>query len=62
MHIPSRATNTEELAHEQALPEVPWVDASGDSPSTQVPNALVTTGQINYYRYDDPADWGLTGY
>ena len=47
---------------DQTLPEVPWEDASGDSPSTQVPNALVTTGQINYYRYDDPADWGLTGY
>ena len=44
---------------EQAVPEV---DKDGDSPSVQVPNALVTTGQSNYYRYDDPADWGLTGY
>lgn len=44
---------------EQAMAEV---DEDGNSPSTQVPSALVTTGQSNYYRYDDPADWGLTRY
>ena len=44
---------------EQAVPEE---DENGDAPSTRVPNALETTGEVNYYRYDDPADWGLTGY
>ena len=44
---------------EQAAPEE---DENGDAPSTRVPSALETTGEANYYRYDDPADWGLTGY
>ena len=44
---------------EQGAPEV---DGNGDAPSTREPNALETTGEVNYYRYDDPADWGLTGY
>ena len=44
---------------EQAAPEV---DENGDAPSTRVPSALETTGEANYYRYDDPTDWGLTGY
>ena len=44
---------------EQMAPEV---NEDGDSPSVRVPGALETTGQINCYRYDDPADWGLTGY
>ena len=37
-------------------------DENGDAPSARVPNALETTGQAHYYDYDDPADWGLTGY
>ena len=44
---------------EQTAPEV---DENGDAPSARVPNALETTGQAHYYDYDDPADWGLTGY
>ena len=44
---------------EQGVPEE---DENGDSPSTREPNALETTGQSRYYDYDDPADWGLTGY
>ena len=43
-------------------PNMQKVNEDGDSPSVRVPGALETTGQINCYRYDDPADWGLTGY
>ena len=44
---------------EQAVPEE---DENGGAPSVQVPNALETTGLIYIYNYDDPDDWGLTGY
>ena len=43
---------------EQALP----TGDGNDSPSVEVQQALVTTGESHYYAYDDPADWGLTGY
>ena len=44
---------------EQAVPEE---DENGGAPSVQVPNALETTGLIYIDNYDDPDDWGLTGY
>ena len=43
---------------EQALP----TEEGNVSPSVEVQQALTTTGEANYYVYDDPADWGLTGY
>ena len=43
---------------EQALP----TGDGNDSPSVEVQQSLVTTGESHYYAYDDPADWGLTGY
>ena len=52
-------TGTSGMDGEQMVPEV---SEDGDAPSVQVPGALETTGQINCYRYDDPADWGLTDY
>ena len=43
---------------EQALP----TGDGNDSPSVEVQQSLTTTGESHYYTYDDPADWGLTGY
>ena len=43
---------------EQALP----TGDGNDSPSVEVQQALVITGEAHYYDYDDPANWGLTGY
>ena len=54
-----RVTGASGKDGEQMVPEG---NGNGDSPSVQVPGALETTGRINCYRYDDPADWGLKGY
>ena len=43
---------------EQAIP----TEEGNVSPSVEVQQPLVTTGESHYYAYDDPADWGLTGY
>ena len=43
---------------EQAIP----TEEGNVSPSVEVQQPLVTTGESHYYEYDDPADWGLTGY
>ena len=43
---------------EQAIP----TEEGNVSPSVEVQQPLVTTGESHYYTYDDPADWGLTGY
>ena len=43
---------------EQAIP----TEEGNVSPSVEVQQPLTTTGESHYYEYDDPADWGLTGY
>ena len=43
---------------EQAIP----TEEGNVSPSVEVQQPLTTTGESHYYAYDDPADWGLTGY
>lgn len=43
---------------EQSIP----TEEGNVSNSVEVQQNLTTTGESYYYDYDDPADWGLTGY